>query len=178
MLRDTESFGTKGIRKGPSRPFLYSYEWLRPVWARHDCMDAGGRATHGAVAEGSAPPGGRNSFENRLLLRTISRLQRLGFRPISRRRQVDGCLTTGGYSRDLGERGVYATYTLGVAHVRTLVSALRHLKPNSSDSARVRNHYGESAQQARLNEPQAEVELPQCTDPSILENEAKTDLRF
>lgn len=40
-----------------------------------------------------------HTFENRP--RTISRLRRLGFRPISRRRQVGGCLTTGGYSTDL-----------------------------------------------------------------------------
>ena len=55
---------------------------------------------------GSAALGleGQKASENRLRLRTISRLGRLGFPPISRRRRVDGCLTTGEYSRNLGKR--------------------------------------------------------------------------
>ena len=61
---------------------------LRPGWAR----------------QRSAWPEGQKASENRLRLRTISRLGRLGFPPISRRRRVDGCLTTGEYSRNLGKR--------------------------------------------------------------------------
>jgi hypothetical protein len=55
----------------------------------------------GAAWQRSSSPS--ESVPNGLRLGTISRLGRLGFRPISRRTRVDGCLTTGGYSRDLGK---------------------------------------------------------------------------
>ena len=37
---------------------------LSPRGARHDCRDAGDRATHGAVAEGIGRPAGRESVES------------------------------------------------------------------------------------------------------------------
>ena len=82
------------MQDGKSRPDLPS--------CKPDPLVTRSRGT--LARHGSAWPVDQNPFEKRLRLRIISRLGRLGLRPILRPKRVDGCLTTGGYLRDLGKR--------------------------------------------------------------------------